>query len=365
MMELDSQWMQLFREQVRNWFAKNRRDLPWRGARDPYEIWISEIMLQQTTTATVQGYYTRFLERFPNVSVLAKAELSEVFRLWEGLGYYRRAALLHKAARWIREHNGGVFPRTYELVLALPGIGRYTAGAILSIAFDQRLPILEANTIRLHSRILALQSDPKQSESNRILWNFAEEILPRRGGIGCFNQALMDLGAMICTPQNPLCERRCPISGLCRSAQLGLQHQIPVPAPRKDWEEITETAVLIRKRGKILMIRYPEGVRWAGLWDFPRVGGRNDAEILENLRKILGRNIVLQEEISKRKHSVTRFKINLIFREARETEREKKRQSIPGPYETRWFSMRELSELPMNSTGRDMIGDIPKGNSRK
>ena len=169
-----------FRRRLLKWFDANQRDLPWRKNRTPYRIWVSEIMLQQTQVATVIAYYRRFMKQFPTVKKLAAAEQSEVLKLWEGLGYYRRARQLHAAAQQVVDQHGGKFPTDFDSVLALPGIGRYTAGAILSISLDQRLPILEGNTIRLFARLLAMPDDPRTTANQKVLWKFAESILPKQ-----------------------------------------------------------------------------------------------------------------------------------------------------------------------------------------
>ena len=176
----DAAWLQAFRRRLRAWFALHARDLPWRRTRDPYAIWVSEIMLQQTQAATVVPYFGRFLEALPTIAALAAADQQQVLRLWEGLGYYRRAQQLHEAAQQIVEHCGGRFPRDEATVRRLPGIGRYTAGAILSIAFDARLPILEANTTRLLSRLLAFDREPASPAGQQVLWAMARAVLPRR-----------------------------------------------------------------------------------------------------------------------------------------------------------------------------------------
>ena len=306
-------------------------------------------MLQQTTTQTVQGYFDRFMARFPTIRELAAADLDEVNRLWEGLGYYRRAAQLHRAAKEIVEKGNAQFPTDIEIVKKLPGIGRYTAGAILSIATDQRLPILEANTLRLHARLLAVKGDPSKGETNRVLWEFAEKILPKTG-CGRFNQALMDLGSLVCTPKEPCCSD-CPVVFFCESAKRGLQTQIPTPKEKEKIENRNEIAVFIRKRGKILLIRYPSGVRWAGLWDFPRCefDERDDETVRCKLSSLTGRNVVVGKRIKTLKHSVTRYRITLQFHEAQDVG---KRTGDSIPYETKWVSAQEIERIPLNSTAR-------------
>ena len=191
-----------------------------------------------------------------------------MLRLWEGLGYYRRARQLHLAARQIVAEHGGVFPRDPEAVRRLPGIGRYTAGAILSIAFDARQPILEANTTRLLCRLVAYRGDPASAPGQKLLWAAAEAVLPRRG-VGRFNQALMELGSMVCVPRGPRCGE-CPVASLCRAHELGIEAQVPALKPKPPAIARREAAVVVRRGGRVLLVRCPEGQRWAGLWDFPR-----------------------------------------------------------------------------------------------
>ena len=225
-------------------------------------------MLQQTQVATVRPYFERFLAALPTVEALAAADEHEVLRLWEGLGYYRRARQLHQAARLICSRHGGRFPRDIEQLRRLPGIGRYTAGAILSIAFDQPQPILEANTSRLFSRLLAWSGEPASAAGQRLGWAMAEAVLPRRGA-GRFNQALMELGSEVCQPRQPRCAV-CPVASLCRAFAAGLQSRIPPPRRKAARKAVREAAVVVRRRGRVLLLQRPEGGRWAGLWDFPR-----------------------------------------------------------------------------------------------
>ena len=354
----DAKWLKTFRSRLLSWYEKHARSLPWRGTHDPYQIWVSEIMLQQTTTAAVDGYFRRFVERFPNVQALAVADVAEVLRYWEGLGYYRRATLMHCAAQVIVSEHNGLFPNTFAAVLALPGIGRYTAGAILSIAQDQRLPILEANTIRLHARLLAYPDDPAKSEGNRLLWKMAELVLPEKKGyaadgqIGLFNQALMDLGSLVCLSKEPKC-RDCPIVKLCQTAQAGLQHAIPKLNKQKNFEERIEAALVVEKSGKYLMIRYPEGVRWAGLWDFPRSEVTSDMpldgnlDFLKRIKTMSGCQLKIFEQIATIRHVVTRFKIALCVYCAKLNDRPSSAE-----YETCWVTKKEMSMLPLNTTGR-------------
>lgn len=351
----DAPWFQQFRRRLRGWFAKNARDLPWRRNRDPYAIWISEIMLQQTQVATVKPYFERFLTALPTIAALAQADEQEVLRLWEGLGYYRRARQLHQAARVIVAEHGGEFPRDPQAVRHLPGIGRYTAGAILSIAFDAREPILEANTLRLFSRLLAYRGLPTSTEGGRLLWAMAEAVLPRREA-GKFNQALMELGSEVCTPRSPDCPE-CPVATLCRTNAEGLQAQIPLPKRRPVFEDRHEVAVVVRRRDGLLMVRCPEGERWAGLWDFPRfeVQAREAAALVDEIRQKVHQRTGVRVELGQRlttfKHGVTRFRITLDCYQARYVSGPNGQPGLP---ETRWVPPNELGQYPLSTTGRKL-----------
>ena len=331
------------------WFDENQRDLPWRKNRSPYRIWVSEIMLQQTQVATVVGYYLRFLKRFPTIKKLAAAKEPEVLKLWEGLGYYRRAKQLHAASQLIVDRHGGKFPTRFEDVLSLPGIGRYTAGAILSIALDQKHPILEGNTIRLFSRLIELDSDLRNSANQKRLWEFSESILPS-SRCGDFNQALMELGSEICHPKDPKC-LICPISDICPTRIKGLQEKIPVPTRKIKYESIREVVVIVKKSNRLLVRKCAPGERWAGLWDFPRFGVSQEEttqEISDKLKAQTGLNVEIEDCFMSLKHAVTRFRITLRCYHARRT-----RGRLTKPRsEMYWAPLEEIDALPMSVTGR-------------
>jgi A/G-specific adenine glycosylase len=248
------------------WYRRTKRDLPWRESPDPYRVWVSEIMLQQTQVERVKEFFTRFLARFPTVHSLARAPEQEVLRLWEGLGYYRRARQLHAAAKQIVAEHGGEFPGTAAGLQSLPGIGRYTAGAIASIAFGAREPILEANSRRVFARLVG-HAQPVGGSGDEPLWQVAETLVPARDP-GLFNQAVMDLGAILCTPTRPLCDR-CPLATACMAHQTGRTAEIPVATPRRATKLVRETAVVIRHGDRVVVERRPAGAWWEGLWDFP------------------------------------------------------------------------------------------------
>ena len=343
------------------WYRRRGRELPWRQTRDPYRIWISEIMLQQTTVAAVIPYFERFLERFPDVDALAEAPEEDVLRLWEGLGYYSRARNIHRAAQVVARELKSRFPEEVEALQALPGIGRYTAGAISSFAFDRRSPIVEANTLRLYSRLMGMRDDPRSAAGQKRLWEFAQEILPRSSP-GEFNQALMELGARICTPEKPACHE-CPIRRGCVAFAEGAQAEIPIPARRPTITEVTEVAVAIERSRKFLLLRRLPGERWAGLWDFVRfpweyagagstsakrqspANGASAEQIGNQIAQVTGIVAEVSEKLTEIRHSVTRYRITLacFLAEWREGEPQ---------VESKWVTREELSEFPLSVTGR-------------
>lgn len=252
-----------------NWYGREGRDLPWRQTRDPYRIWLSEIMLQQTTVAAVIGYYQRFLENFPTVEHLATAPLDSVIDLWAGLGYYARARNLHAAARRVVEDFGGNFPAEREELMALPGIGRSTAGAISSLAFEKRAPILDGNVRRILCRLFAWQEAPRSSRAEKQLWLWAELLTPQQQ-VHDYTQAIMDLGATICTPRSPACGV-CPISSFCQARKLGIEQELPLKQKSKKVPVRVESALLLELDGKYLVRRRPAEGLLGGLWEFPTI----------------------------------------------------------------------------------------------
>ncbi len=333
------------------WFKKNARTLPWRRSRDPYAVWVSEIMLQQTTVAAVIPYFERFLADFPNVAGLAAATEQQVLRHWEGLGYYRRARQLHAAAQQIVATHGGEFPRTLDEVNSLPGIGPYTSGAILSIAFDARLPILEANTVRLLSRLAGYRHDPHSTAGRARLWQIAESLLPKRN-CGAFNQALMEVGSLICTPRQPKCDD-CPLRPHCRAFAAGLQDKIPLPKVKPVVEQVREAALVIRRSGRVLIWQWQPKERWAGLWDFPRFplpeASQTDPRAALNglLSQRTGVTVGPIERFATINHSVTRFRIALDCFRA-----DCQGKLFPRRGDLRFVRPAELEHLPLSVTGR-------------
>jgi len=307
------------RRDLLRWYTRNRRDLPWRRNRNPYRIWVSEVMLQQTQVSTVVPYFERFIQTYPNIAALAEASDDDVFQLWEGLGYYRRVPSLLAAARLLVKNNQGHFPREPALVEALPGIGRYSMGAILSQAFDQRLPILEANSQRVLCRLFARKDDPRRRQARKWLWAAAEKILPRRQ-IGQFNQAIMELGALVCTSTTPRCTV-CPVRRHCRAARLGLSEAIPFRPKRRKPIHVEEVALIIRRNARVLLLRRPSRGRWAGLWEFPHAaahGGECDQKsLLRQIKVLTGFSVLFGKKLTTVRHCLTHHRIALTCFEAR------------------------------------------------
>jgi A/G-specific adenine glycosylase len=261
-----------FAGRVLEWFdAHGRKDLPWQTPKDPYRTWISEIMLQQTQVQTVIPYFERFMARFPDVMALAGAAQDEVLQHWSGLGYYARARNLHRAARVIRDDHAGEFPDTLEKVMALPGIGRSTAGAILALSMDQRHPILDGNVKRVLARHAAIAGWPGTTSVANRLWEIAERNTPGER-VADYTQAIMDLGATVCTRSNPACDR-CPVAADCRARNMVSVTLFPGRKPKKDKPLRATTMVLACHDGHVYLERRPETGIWGGLWSLPEVNG--------------------------------------------------------------------------------------------
>lgn len=350
LLPLETAWMQ---RRLAAWFNAAARELPWRGTRDLYRIWVSEIMLQQTTVATVKEHFRRFTALFPDVAALAAAEENAVLRAWEGLGYYRRARNMHAAAKAITAEHGGEFPEDPRAVAALPGIGRYTLGAILSIGRDARLPILEANTVRVWTRLLAIRESPTRSDIQKRLWRAAEEFLPQRGA-GAFNQSLMELGALVCKPREPDCQA-CPLAQRCPTHAGNLWETIPAPTKKIAFTAVSEAAIVIRFNNEILLRRRGDNERWAGMWDFPRFEWNDSStgrrQLLAQTKRLTGQPCDELRELGRIKHTVTRYRIELtgFLADSR------KLAPFPRSEELRWFKRDDLADAALHVTGRKLL----------
>lgn len=246
-----------------------RHDLPWQNTRDPYAIWVSEIMLQQTQVTAVIGYYGRFMQRFPDIKTLAEATQDEVLQHWSGLGYYSRARNLHRAAHMIMEEHAGKFPQDVELIQQLPGIGRSTAAAIASFAFDACYPILDGNVKRVFARHFVIEGWPGQPKVEASMWALAESLLPASGMVA-YTQGLMDMGATLCTRTRPQCSA-CPLQTTCGAYLQGRTHALPSPKPRKSIPEKTTTMLVLLRGNEVLLEKRPPSGIWGGLWSFPEI----------------------------------------------------------------------------------------------
>ncbi len=341
-------------EALLRWYETHRRDLPWRRRRDPYAIWIAEVMLQQTRVETVIPYYERFLARFPTLQDLAAAPLEEVLKAWEGLGYYARARHLHEAARRLMEERGGEFPRTLAEWRRLPGVGPYMAAAILSIAFGQDIVALDGNAIRVLARLFAFDQDPRRPAGRRQLQQRAERLLPS-GQAGAFNQALMDLGATRCTPKSPRCPE-CPLRAFCAAFAQGNPEAFPIRAPRRTLPHYDVTAGVIEADGRVLIAQRPLQGMLGGLWEFP--GGKVEpGESLEEclqreLREELGIEVEVGEPLLTLRHTYTHMRITLhVFRC-------RIRSGTPQPIgcaDMRWVPIAELDRYPFPRTDQQIV----------
>ena len=332
------------------WFSQNARDLPWRKTRDPYAIWVSEIMLQQTQVKTVIPYWERWMRTLPTVETLATAKTDRVLKLWEGLGYYHRARNMQNAAQTILREHQGKFPNTFDALLQLPGIGRYTAGAICSIAFNQAKPVVDGNAIRVLTRVFGIHGDPQKSKVNQQLWALAEALVQRaaraNGHAMCsaFNQALMELGATICTAANPVCGR-CPMRTHCYARRTKSVHALPQLPARVKAERRHFVAVVAEHKGKLFLRQRPGGVVNAGLWEFP------NAEILAPRKAAKIASQIAGSEVRPLctiQHTITRYRMTLeAFSSTTETTIDLGRG--------RWVSPKQASALAYPSAHRQVL----------
>lgn len=301
------------RRNLLRWYGRSRRALPWRATRDPYAIWVSEIMLQQTRVETAWPYYERFLSQFPTVGALAAARPDAVLKAWEGLGYYSRARNLHRAAAEVVARWGGAVPKSLEGLRSLPGVGRYTAGAIASIAFGLDAPVVDGNVARVFARLFAMGGAMESAAMKKRLWTLAGELLPAERA-GEFNQALMDLGATICLPAGPRCEE-CPVRGQCRARATDRVAQLPRKARTKAVPHYDVVAAVIVKRGRVLIDQRLPDALLGGLWEFPggkiRSGEKPHAALAREVREELGIEIEVGQLLTTVKHAYSHFRITL------------------------------------------------------
>lgn len=295
------------------WFRETHRDLPWRHTYNPYHIWISEIMLQQTQMDRGIAYFLRWIDRFDDVKAVARAEEQEILKYWEGLGYYTRAKNLHKASKIIASEYGGEVPCDYDRLLALPGIGPYTAAAIASVAGNQDVPVIDANVARVYARLYNIGKPVKDREVQKRLGEIADKLLPH-GHARAYNQALMDLGGLVCTPRNPQCHK-CPVAGSCEALVAGTVAERPVLGPKKKVITLYKVAGIICRDGKIFIQQRRKDDVWGGLWEFPggEVANEEKAEtrVTGKIFKETGLSVALVRPITRVTHQYTHHKIIL------------------------------------------------------
>lgn len=342
------------------WFSENSRDLPWRKTTDPYAIWVSEIMLQQTQVKTVIPYWERWMNRFPNITSLASANEDEVIKLWEGLGYYSRVRNMRKAAKCIVTDYDGKFPCDLEHVLSLPGVGRYTCGAICSISYNQPEPIVDGNVVRVLTRLIGIEESSKSKSVVDCLWSVAGDLVrhamslqkPKQRNASSFNQAMMELGALVCTPRNPLCGN-CPLKGRCVAWKENKVEIIPAVPKRVGLTKRRFVGFAIRWRNKIFVRRRPRSGVNAGFWEFPN--WEMDAAV--EAKHIAKANLSLsQEELSPLcviNHSITRYRnrLEIFVIEPREKPRLTKLNG-------QWICETKLEGLPLTSAHRKVVDKL-------
>ena len=338
---------------VVNWHLRSgRRGLPWQGVRDPYRVWLSEVMLQQTQVATALAYYERFLQRFPDVRSLAAAGIDEVFALWSGLGYYSRARYLHRCALTIVDQYGGAFPRSSTELAKLPGIGRSTAAAIAAFCFNERAAILDGNVKRVLARHVGFESDLASAAAQRELWAYAESLLPAPAQMAHYTQGLMDLGATVCLPRQPQCDV-CPLKATCVARRSGRTAELPLKSRRTQRGERSNVLLWLRHRGDVLLVRRPERGVWAGLWSLPEFSDLRSARAAAATWRGKGKLLPMI------RHALTHFdwhlrplRWELPLRTANAT-----RQAIADGLAGRWVSNAEALRMSLPAPVRRLLNE--------
>lgn len=334
-----------------NWYSQHGRTLPWRRHTDPYAVWVSEIMLQQTRVETVIPYFERWMKTFPTIEKLAKASEQDVLNAWEGLGYYGRARNLYKAAKIVLEEHNGKLSRNLDELRALPGIGRYTAGAIASMAFGMDEPTLDGNLRRVFTRVFDISEPADSSAGEKKLWGLTAKYLPK-GQAGEYNQALMDLGATICIPKNPHC-MICPLMRLCKARQAGTQEKRPVLKPKKQTPHYVSAAGVIVRRGRVLMAQRPSKGLLGGMWEFPNgwVDGDPGEGLVNALKAEYGLKVQKKEILETIKHAYSHFGVTVhpfICELIKKSENQ----------DLRWIKVSELEGYPMGRIDRQIAQKV-------
>jgi len=343
-----------------SWYQEHGRDLPWRQTKDPYAIWVSEIMCQQTRVDTVTGYYQRWLQAFPTLQALAEASEHDVLKCWEGLGYYRRARHLHQSAKWVVEHFDGVFPNDLSSILSLKGIGGYTSAAIGSIAFSIAKGVVDGNVLRVATRYLGVEDDIRKATTHRQIQSWMDSIIdPHRPGD--FNQAMMELGATVCSPTKPTCEN-CPLSAQCIAFATARTSSIPYKSPAKKVPHYSiGVAVIKNDQGDVLIGRRRSDQMLGGLWEFP--GGKQEVDetiqetVKREILEELGLDIEVMGSMLDVPHAYSHFKVTLHVYECRLVTKDQ--EAVAHVHqELRWVPPHELDDYPFPKANKTIVESL-------
>ena len=359
-----------FQKALLAWYRESNRPLPWRITRDPYAIWISEILLQQTRVKTAIPYYERFLERFPTLSDVAEAPIEEILQAWQGLGYYGRARNLHRAAKILQKEFHGRIPGEPEALKRLPGIGPYTAAAIASIAFDKDVAVLDGNVTRVLCRAYGIQDDPSRPSTQRRLEAIADKLLPK-GQAAAFNQALMELGALVCKPAGPQCPA-CPVKGICVARKRGVVQMLPLRVPKAKIPVRVRVVSAIRYRGRLLFKRRALEGFLGGLWELPGVyleGTEGNREGLRRLKNEIGSPLSLESIPERRAFSVRHVyshfeESNLVFL-CESAGGANTGRGVDGEQTYRWIHPKKLDPYPITGATRKILRKLEQKDAQK
>jgi A/G-specific adenine glycosylase len=346
---------QLFRKKMIDWYRSHHRKLPWRESRNPYHIWVSEAMLQQTRVGTAVPYYRRFLGQFPTLRALAEADLQTVLKAWEGLGYYARARNLHKAAQVVSNHHAGKIPQDYANFRKLPGVGEYIAAAVQSIAFDQPRAVVDGNVKRVLARLFLMEAPVNDGTAGKIFRENADKLLDHRHP-GDFNQAMMELGAVICRPQNPLCAA-CPVSEFCRAFEMNKQDEFPRRKTREKTPEYRIAVGVVRRGEQILITRRAENGLLGGLWEFPggkvHRGEETAAEAcVREIKEEVNLEIKIDSHLTMIRHAYTHFKIVMDVFLCDYLSGE---VVLKAPVDFKWITVEEIRQYPFPKANHKFI----------
>lgn len=352
---LNKKALEIFRTKLRGWYRQVHRKLPWRKTDDPYRIWVSEVMLQQTQVTTVIPYFENFIEKFPTVSDLAAADPQAVLKAWEGLGYYARARNLHKAAQVVSNHLAGEIPQDYSDFRNLPGVGDYIAAAVQSIAFEQPYPVVDGNVKRVLARLFQMEAPVNDSASLKIFQEVAAMVLDQQHP-GEYNQAMMELGAMICRPQNPLCTE-CPVSEFCRAYKTGWQDEFPRRRKKEKTPQYHIAVGVVRKGKYLLITRRAESGLLGGLWEFPggkvREGKETAAEAcVREIKEEVNLEIKVGSYLTTVRHAYTHFKIVMDVFLCDYLSGE---VALKGPVDYKWITVEEIEQYPFPKANHKFI----------